>query len=157
VSMSSLATRIRSRIAHLSFLMTRPMTLGVRGMVIGGGDSVLLVRHGYVSGWHFPGGGVEVGETCLDALARELEEEACVALRGPPVLHGLFFNERPSRRDHVAVYVIRDFAVLGERKPDQEIKEARFFPRSALPEGTTAGTRARLAEIFDSAPLGPRW
>ncbi len=98
----------------------------------------MLVRHGYVSGWHFPGGGVEVGETCEEALGRELEEEARIAVNGAPVLHGLFFNARPSRRDHVAVYVIRDFAVLGERAPDREIEEARFFPRSALPEGTTA-------------------
>ena len=136
--------------------MTRPMTLGVRGVVIGEGDSVLLVRHGYVAGWHFPGGGVEVGETCLEALERELEEEACVSVRGA-VLHGLFFNEVSSRRDHVAVYVIRDFAVLGERKPDWEIAEAQFFPRSRLPDGTSAGTRARLTEIFDSAAVGSHW
>src|SRR5271166_4329099 len=153
----SFATQLRSRLAHLSFLMTRPMTLGVRGVVIDGSDTVLLVRHAYISGWHFPGGGVEVGETCLDALARELEEEAGVAIEGAPALHGLFFNAKPSRRDHVAVYVIRDFAVLGERKPDWEIEEARFFLRSALPEDATPGTRARLAEIFDSARIGPRW
>jgi ADP-ribose pyrophosphatase YjhB (NUDIX family) len=155
--MASLATRIRVRIAHLSFLMTRPMTLGVRGVVVGEGNSILLVRHGYISGWHFPGGGVEVGETCLDALERELEEEACISIRGATVLHGLFFNEGPSRRDHIAVYVIRDFAVLGERKPDWEIAEARFFPRSALPDGTSSGTRARLTEIFESTPVGSRW
>jgi ADP-ribose pyrophosphatase YjhB (NUDIX family) len=149
--------RMRSRIAHLGFLMSRPMTLGVRGVVIGREDSVLLVRHGYVSGWHFPGGGVEVGETCLEALERELEEEACVALRGPPLLHGLFFNARLSRRDHVAVYVIREFSMIGQRKRDREIEEARFFPRALLPDGTTAGTRARLAEIFEKAPLGVRW
>jgi hypothetical protein len=53
--------------------------------------------------------------------------------------------------------VIRDFAVLGERAPDREIAEARFFPRAALPEGTTAGTRARLAEILDGAPVRGRW
>jgi ADP-ribose pyrophosphatase YjhB (NUDIX family) len=155
--MTLFRTRFRSRIAHLGFLMTRPMTLGVRGVVIDGDERVLLVRHGYVSGWYFPGGGVEVGETCADALARELQEEARVALRGPPVLHGLFFNAKPSRRDHVAVYVIRDFAVLGERAPDWEIEEARFFPLDALPAETTAGTRARLAEIFDSIPAHPLW
>jgi ADP-ribose pyrophosphatase YjhB (NUDIX family) len=149
--------RLKSRLAHLSFLITRPMTLGVRAVVIDGDDSVLLVRHSYVSGWHFPGGGVEVGETCMEALARELEEEAGVALMGPPLLHGVFLNARRSRRDHVAVYVVRTFRVLGGRAPDWEIEEARFFPRSALPEGTTAGARARLAEIFDSAPLSDRW
>src|SRR5271166_2822343 len=129
--MSSLRTRLWSRLAHLSFLVTRPMTLGVRGVVIGADDSVLLVRHAYVSGWHFPGGGVEAGETFADALARELEEEARVAIIGPPVLHGLFFNAKPSRRDHVAVYVIRNFVVMGERAPDREIKEARFFSSAA--------------------------
>jgi ADP-ribose pyrophosphatase YjhB (NUDIX family) len=155
--MGSFWTRLRARAAHLVFLATRPMTLGVRGVVIDERDRVLLVRHGYVSGWHFPGGGVEVGETCGEALARELEEEARVALVRPPVLHGLFFNANPSRRDHVAVYVIRDFVVLGERAPDREIEEVRFFPRSALPEETTAGTRARLAEIFDSASVRDHW
>ena len=137
--------------------MTRPMTLGVRGVVIDANGSVLLVRHGYVSGWHFPGGGVEAGETCMQALARELGEEARVEIRGAPVLHGLFFNPKPSRRDHVAVYLIRNFAVLGERAPDREIEEARFFPRFALPDGATTGTRARLAEIFDSVPIGDLW
>ncbi len=155
--MTPLRTRLRARIAHLGFLLTRPMTLGVRGVVIDDQERVLLVRHGYVSGWHFPGGGVEVGEACAEALKRELEEEARVDLRGEPVLHGLFFNATPSRRDHVAVYVIRDFAVLGERAPDWEIEEARFFLRSALPVDATPGTRARLAEIFDSAPIRNRW
>ncbi len=142
---------------HLGFLITRPMSLGVRAIVVSAADEVMLVRHGYVSGWHFPGGGVEVGETFVESLARELEEEARIALEGPPVLHGLFFNTQTSRRDHVAAYVVRNYRVLGERAPDWEIAEARFFPRLALPEGTTRATRARLAEIFDSAPISDRW
>jgi ADP-ribose pyrophosphatase YjhB (NUDIX family) len=153
----SIRERLKLRVLHWGFLLTRPMSLGVRGIVVDADDNVLLVRHGYVSGWHFPGGGVEVGETCLESLKRELEEEARIAIEGPPVLHGLFFNTQTSRRDHVAAYVVRSFRILGERPPDWEIAEARFFPRLALPEGTTRATRARLAEIFDSAPLSERW
>ena len=149
--------RLKLRLLHWSFLLARPMTLGVRAIVADADERVLLVRHGYVSGWHFPGGGGEPGETCAEAVARELEEEAMVAIDGPPLLHGLFLNTQSSRRDHVAVYLVRTFRVLGERAPDWEIKEARFFPRSALPDGATKATRARLAEIFDSAPLSGRW
>ena len=152
-----LRERLRVRLFHMSYLLIRPMTLGVRAAVIDEAESVLLVRHGYVSGWHFPGGGVETGETCGDALERELMEEASVKLEGPPLLHGVFFNARSSRRDHIAFYVVRAFSLMGERAPDWEILEARFFPRSALPEGTTRGTRARLAEIFDSARVAGQW
>src|SRR5271169_236690 len=111
----SLGMRIASRLAHLSFLATRPMTLGVRGVVIDAAGEVLLVKHGYVAGWHLPGGGVEAGETCESALARELAEEANVVVEAPLQLHGLFFNAHASRRDHVAVYVVRRFRLLGER------------------------------------------
>jgi ADP-ribose pyrophosphatase YjhB (NUDIX family) len=148
---------LKLRLMRLSFLILRPLTLGVRAVVIDRDENVLLVRHGYVSGWHFPGGGVEVGETCVEALTRELEEEASVGLDGPPLLHGLFFNAQSSRRDHVAVYVVRGFSILGKRAPDWEIVEATFFSRWALPHGTTQGTRARLAEIFESAPISDRW
>ena len=156
-SRRSLRERLTTRLAHLSFLVTRPLTLGVRAAVIGNDGAVLLVKHGYVAGWHMPGGGVEVGETCEDALARELAEEANVVLDAPARLHGVFFNANVSRRDHVAVYIVRSFRVLGERVPDREILEARFFPRDALPPDVTRATRARLAEIFDGAPVAPLW
>ena len=133
------------------------MTLGVRGVVFDGKGSVLLVRHGYVAGWHFPGGGVERGETCENALGRELLEEACVAVEGSTRLHGLFFNGRVSPRDHVAVYVVDRFRVTGVRAPDAEIQEARFFPLDALPDGVTPGTRKRLEEIRGARPIDGWW
>ena len=145
------------RLFHLYFRFARGMTLGVRGVVLDGEGKVFLIRHAYVSGWHLPGGGVEVGETFEEALARELAEEANVVLEGPPTLHGLFFNRRASRRDHVAVYVVRRFRVSGERAPDREIVAARFFPLDALPSDTTRGTRSRLAEVLEGAPVSPQW
>ena len=45
------------------------MTFGVRGVIHdAGNNAVFLVRHTYVPGWHFPGGGVEAGETALESL-----------------------------------------------------------------------------------------
>jgi ADP-ribose pyrophosphatase YjhB (NUDIX family) len=153
----SIRQRLTSRLAHLSFLLTRPMTLGVRAAVIDRDDRVLLVKHTYVAGWHLPGGGVEVGETFERALTRELAEEANVVLEAPPLLHGLFLNAHVSRRDHVAVYVARQFRVTGERAPDREIVAARFFARDALPPDVTRGTRARLDEILGAAPISAAW
>ena len=148
---------LRQRLMFSYFHLTRSMTLGVRGVAFDGEGRVLLVKHSYVPGWHFPGGGVEPGETCERSLHREMEEEACVVVEGPMALHGLFHNVNQSPRDHVAVYVTRSFRVLGERKPDREILEARFFALDALPDGTTRATRARLAEFLEGRPLSPTW
>ena len=115
------------------------------------------MRHTYVSGWHLPGGGVEAGESMLEALAREVEEEGAVRMRAPAILHGMFFNRSASPRDHVAVYLVRDFEVLGVRAPDHEIAEAGFFPRHAMPDGVTRATLARLAEALDGAPTDAFW
>ena len=143
------------RFLHLYWRMARGMTLGVRGVVLRG-DEVLLVRHGYTPGWHLPGGGVEPGETFEEALAKELLEEGNVRVTGAPKLHALFQNRNASSRDHVAVYVVREFEYDGPPAPTFEIQESRFFPLNALPEGTTQSTRKRIAEIFDGTPAPPQ-
>jgi ADP-ribose pyrophosphatase YjhB (NUDIX family) len=153
----SIWKRLVLRLFHLSFLVWRPMTLGVRAIVIDAQDDVLLVRHTYIAGWHLPGGGVERGETLLASLARELAEEGNILIEEEPRLHGIFFNKAASPRDHVAVYIVRRFRQTGPRVPDREIAEARFFPRGALPEGVSRATRARLAEILDGAAIAQTW
>jgi len=144
------------RFLHLYWRMKRGMTLGVRGAVLRGNE-VLLVRHGYTPGWHLPGGGVEPGETFEEALAKELLEEGNVRVKGAPELHGLFQNRNASSRDHVAVYVVRDFDYGGPLAPTFEIKEAKFFPLNALPGDTTQSTRKRLSEILEGLPPPAQW
>jgi 8-oxo-dGTP pyrophosphatase MutT (NUDIX family) len=145
------------RVLHLYWRFARGMTLGVRALVINRAGEVFLVKHSYVSGWHLPGGGVEVGETAMDALMRELHEEGRIVPTGPVTLHGLFFNARISRRDHVAVYVVREFRQDGEPVPDREIVAHGFFAADALPEDTTRGTRARIAEMLQGAEVDESW
>ncbi len=149
--------RLAGRALHLFFRLRRGMTLGVRAAVLNEAGEVLLVRHTYTPGWHLPGGGVEPNETLVDALAKELREEANVALGAPATLHGVFLNRHVSVRDHVAVFVVRSFTQSTPKQPDREIAEARFFPFSALPEKTTPGTRRRLAEIIDGTAPPAEW
>jgi 8-oxo-dGTP pyrophosphatase MutT (NUDIX family) len=133
------------------------MTFGVRGVVLDPAGRVFLVKHTYVSGWHLPGGGVEVGETAMQSLERELREEGNIALDGDPSLHGLFFNRRISQRDHVAVYVVRQFRQLGTPEPNHEILATGFFAVDALPDDTTRGTRARIREVVEGATSSTDW
>ncbi|WP_371212418.1 NUDIX domain-containing protein [Methylocystis sp. SC2] len=150
-------TRFTLRLIALGARFQRPMTLGVRGLVLDARNRVLLVRHTYVDGFYLPGGGVESGETLVEALERELSEEANILLDAPPVLFGMYFNRRFSTRDHVALYVVRSFRLTQPRAPDREIAEADFFALDALPADTTAGTRARLSEALENAPVSPYW
>ena len=145
------------RVLHFYWRFARGMTLGVRAIVIDPQGRVFLVKHSYVSGWHLPGGGVEPGETVQAALARELLEEGGITALEQPALHGVFFNSRVSRRDHVALFVIRVFRQDGGPRHAGEIVDHGFFARDALPADTTRGTRARLAEVFDDVAISERW
>ena len=139
---------------HLYWRFARGMTLGVRAVVLDGDNRVFLVKHSYVGGWHLPGGGVEVGETCGDALRRELAEEGRIELLGEPTLLGLFFNSHVSRRDHVAVYLVRHFRQDQLPEPNREIIACGFFAAGELPAETTEGTRLRIAEALQGkAPI----
>jgi ADP-ribose pyrophosphatase YjhB (NUDIX family) len=142
---------------HFYWRFSRPVTLGARAVVIDGQGRVFLVKHSYVEGWHLPGGGVEIGETVHDALARELAEEGNIRMMAAPQLHGVFFNKRISRRDHVALFVVREYVQDGTPRPNREIVAHGFFAPNALPEDTGGATRARIAEVLGGAAVSELW
>ena len=78
-------------------------------------------------------------------------------MTAPPRLHGVFFNNRTSRRDHVALYIVREFRQDAPPAPNYEIIEHGFFAPDALPDGVTRATRARIAEVLGGAAVSEVW
>ncbi len=153
----SIRTRLVHQLITFGALFQRPMTLGVRGLIIDKDERILLVKHTYVTGFYLPGGGVEPGETIVQALERELREECAISLKSPPLLHNIYLNKRSSLRDHVALFLIRDFSDEGPRLPDKEIAEVKYFSVNELPNEATPATRARINEIINNTPTSSYW
>jgi len=138
--------------------LTRGQTLGAQAVIFDADNSVLLVRHTYRQGWHFPGGGVEHDETVLDAAARETFEETGIRINLDKArFHGLFANFKAFPGDHVALYVIRDWQRVRTPKPNAEILQQVFFPTDDLPDGTRPAVRRRLDEILNNHPIAQYW
>ena len=99
------------------------------GAIVRRGDELLLVRRGRapaVGEWSVPGGRVEPGETLMEAVVRELEEETGLhGVCGPLV----GWVERIGDDWH---FVILDFeaTVTGDAEPaaGDDALEARWWP-----------------------------
>jgi ADP-ribose pyrophosphatase YjhB (NUDIX family) len=140
-----------------SWRFTRGLTLGAQAVVIDPQERVLLIRHTYRPGWHFPGGGVERHETVEAALTRELDEEAGIKLTGRPQLFGLYANFRTFPSDHVVLFVAREWRQPVIPQPNYEIAEHAFFARNELPHDIVASAARRLRELFEGEPRSHLW
>ena len=154
------------RSAHLRFgnaairvsnLLRPELSLGVRLLAFDADGRVFLVRHSYVPGLHLPGGAVDAGETCREAVAREAQEEGSLALAGPPELFHVYWNPVGNRRDHVVLFVARDVRQTAPRPPSLEIVAAGFHAPDALPADVTEATRRRIDEVLGGTPPSDRW
>lgn len=144
--------RIVGRLLHLYFRLTRGLTLGVRAVVLSSDGKVLLVRHTYTPGWHFPGGGVEVGECAETALANELWQETGLTLIGKPKLLSVEFKTDVSDRDHVLIFLCKTTGELLPSPASLEIAERANFHLEDLPVNADPLVKHVLDEIRQVIP-----
>lgn len=133
------------------------VTLGAQGIVVDDASRVLLVRHGYRPGWHFPGGGVERGEEIEAAITREVREETGVVFLEPPELIGIYSHFEDYPGDHIVLFRIDRWRRDSIPAPNTEIAEHGFFALDALPDLVSPGTLRRLNEVFGKSEPSPSW
>jgi ADP-ribose pyrophosphatase YjhB (NUDIX family) len=127
----------------LGWRVVRPITLGVR-MIVVRDDEVLLVRSHGDARWHLPGGAVKRGETLAEGACREVEEETGFAVEVDGLL-GVYSNFSEYKNDHMAIFwghPVRESRL----KLNLEIAEAGFFPLHALPPIKNRSTEERIDE-----------
>jgi ADP-ribose pyrophosphatase YjhB (NUDIX family) len=135
--------------------------VGVGAVVVADG-LVLIVkraREPLAGQWSLPGGGVELGETLEECLARELLEETGLQIAVGPVVEVL---DRITRDEQGGVqyhFVLIDYlcwAVGGELRAGSDVAEARFVDPAALAGYGVAATAteviARALELDRAAP-----
>ena len=149
--------KLVNKVLQRYWRIARGLTLGAQGVVIDERDRVLLVRHTYRPGWHFPGGGVEKGESALEALRRELAEEAGVAIEDEPELFGIYTNFDYFPGDHILVFIVRGWRQQAVPAPNGEIAEQAFYGLDELPGDIQGATHRRLLEILSGKPRAENW
>jgi len=147
------------RIRNLFLSLFYRKTVGARALVIKD-NQVLLVKHTYISGWYTIGGAIDKGESPLQALQRELKEEAGLICLGLPKLFGAYYNQGEGRDDYIFFYTVKEFeeqAAFFSSTRNWEIQEAKWFSLDALPTDISPATLKRIEEYQGVKDISDTW
>ncbi len=88
---------------------------------------MLLVGDGVSPDYWLPGGGVEAGETCVEALERELLEEAAATVESPCYLGAQRVDDPLYAPEYHGFYGCR-IHLADDYMPELEVKERLLVP-----------------------------
>src|SRR3989344_782639 len=109
--------------------IVRPVTRGVRAIVVNQNEEILLVAHTYQEGWFLPGGKV----------SRNEKDE----------------NAYEYKKDTIVVFVVDSFTQVS--KKHFEVERHSFFNPEMLPGKTSPGTRRRIEEWLGKQQTNNQW
>jgi 8-oxo-dGTP diphosphatase len=122
------------------------LTLRVFAAITDKEGRILCVRMNYAThAWTTPGGRVELGESPLDALKREVLEESGLDVV-PEELVGVY--SKPYKNDIVLFFRAR---VVSQNpwQPNDKIAQMGYFGRDELPEPMGLVARTRIIDALD--------
>ena len=141
---------------RLYWRITKPVTFGVRAVVLGPDGRLLLVKHTYDKYWYLPGGAMKRGEAAEAALRREVKEEIGIAELEIERKLGTYVSTREGKRDTIEMFVAH--AAAGTVKRQRlEIAAAEWFAPDALPQDASPATQRRIAEFLDGRAVETVW
>lgn len=132
-----------------------PVCFGTNAIVELANGKVVLVRHRYMPGLCFPGGGVLPGEAPADAAIRELEEEIGLKRFDALQLFGLYTRKVGWTTNHIALYLVTTAVI--DFRPNIEISEITEIDPHKPPPDASPATVRRLAEFTGAAAVTSMW
>jgi 8-oxo-dGTP pyrophosphatase MutT (NUDIX family) len=150
-----LAYRTAYSILRLIWLVRRPVTVGVKCLLVNDGR-ILLVRHTYGDrAWDLPGGMLKRHEQPLTAARREMREELGIEGASWTSL-GAVQGTVHHRRDTIHCYRA-ELAAPGLTLDLGELATARWFARSELPPDlghyvVSIVSREPMVDVRSAAP-----
>jgi len=133
------------RVLTIWWRMTKPCSIGVRGIVLNDKGEMLLVRHSYGSRkWFLPGGGHHKKESPDETMVREMREETGLEVRVQSLV-GVYFYTGAYKRDHI--YIFECQMIGGEvQNVGGEIADIGWFSPDKLPPNLMIGMDRFLSD-----------
>jgi 8-oxo-dGTP diphosphatase len=148
IPIATLRSRLSASLAlRLVCSIARHMpTLGVFAAITDTEHRILCVRMNYATGgWTTPGGRVEAGESPLEALKREVFEEAALEVIAESLV-GVYCKPH---KDDIVLFVRARVIAYHPWQPNGEIAQLGYFGRASLPEPMGLGARTRIIDALD--------
>ena len=143
----------RDRLActRCSFVLYAGPASAVAGVVLNRADEVLLVRRGiepFRGDWALPAGYQEYDEQPAEALRREVLEEAGIEIEVGRLVELLHVPDDPRKPANVAIYLARPSTASDALEAGDDARDARWFPKDALPAGLPFDNNRMIAEAI---------
>jgi 8-oxo-dGTP pyrophosphatase MutT (NUDIX family) len=138
------------------------MVPSVNVVVVNDAGDVLMIRRTDNGNWAVPGGGIDLGESLVEAAVRETREEAGIECRVTGLVgiytdprHVILYTSNGEARQEFSI-VLTAVPVGGQPTPSDESSEVRWVPRAdVLGCQMDRSMRLRLEHYLDGREGSP--